>query len=63
MKLTQPRLWFCIIFFEKVEWPSMSYRHSFPTSSSTVDTRSLVPPKVQSNVYGTLSPEKNRHIL
>ena len=50
-------------FFEKVEWPSMSYRPSFPTSASSVDTTVLVPPTVQSNGYGTLSPEKNQHIL
>lgn len=52
-----------LYYFFKVEWPSMSYRHSFPTSGSTVDTAALVPPTVQSNGYGTLSLRKNRHIL
>jgi len=50
-------------FFEKVEWPSVSYRHSFPASVNTIDTTALVPHEVQSNGYGMLSAEVNRHIL
>jgi hypothetical protein len=50
-------------FFEKVDGQVCPTGIRSRQAPSTVDITALVPPTVQSNGYGTLSPKENRHIL